>query len=140
MKIAIDNNIILDVFQNRKPFVEFSSRILRLIETKQIKGFITANSITDIYYILKRFLKDTEKVYKAIEVLLKLVEIIDVTANDVKEAFQPQVIDFEDELMSVCANRAKMDYIITRNTKDFINSPVPAITPDDFITKFFESL
>lgn len=30
---------------------------------------------------------------------------------------------------------AKMDYIIIRNTKDFINSPVKAITPEDFLTE-----
>jgi len=71
---------------------------------------------------------------------LQLIDIIDVTAKDVRNAFHPDVGDFEDELISVCAERAKIDYIITRNTKDFTNSPVPAITPEDFLTKFFEHL
>jgi len=136
MKIVIDNNVILDVFQNREPFIHFSSKVLRLVETKQVKGFVTANSITDIHYVLNRSLKDKEKVFEAIDVLLQLIDIIDVTAKDVRKAFQPDVIDFEDELISVCAERAKIDYIITRNTKDFTNSPVPAITPNDFLTKF----
>jgi len=140
MKIVIDNNVILDVFQNRKPFVQFSSRVLRLVETKQVKGYVTANSITDIHYVLNRSLKDKEKIYEAIDVLLQLIDIIDVTAKDVRNAFHPNVGDFEDELISVCAERAKIDYIITRNTKDFTNSPVPAIIPDDFLTKFFEHL
>ncbi len=136
MKIVIDNNVILDIFQNREPFVQFSSRVLRLVETKQVKGYVTANSITDIHYVLSRCLKDKEKVYEAIDVLLQLIDIIDVTAKDVRKAFHPDVGDFEDELISVCAERAKMNYIITRNTKDFTNSPVPAITPDDFLTEF----
>ena len=140
MKIVIDNNVILDVFQNREPFVQFSSKVLRLVETKQIKGYVTANSITDIHYVLTRSIKDKEKVYEAIDVLLQIIDIIDVTAKDVRKAFHPDVIDFEDELISVCAERAKIDYIITRNTKDFTNSPVPAITPDDFLTKFFDHL
>ncbi len=137
MKIVIDNNVILDVFQNREPFVQFSSKVLRLVETKQVKGYVTANSITDIHYVLNRSLKDKEKVYDAIDTLLQLIDIIDVTAKDVRKAFHPDVIDFEDELISVCAERVKIDYIITRNTKDFINSPVPAINPEDFLTKFF---
>jgi len=140
MKIVIDNNVILDVFQNREPFVQFSSRVLRLVETKQVKGYVTANSITDIHYVLSRALKDKEKVYAAIDILLQLIDIIDVTAKDVKNAFHPDVGDFEDELISVCAKRTKMDYIITRNIKDFTNSPVPAITPEDFLTDFFEHL
>jgi predicted nucleic acid-binding protein len=137
MKIVIDNNVILDVFQNRKPFVQFSSKVLRLVETKQVKGYVTANSITDIHYVLNRYLKDKEKVYEAIDILLQLIDVIDVTAKDIRKAFHPNVIDFEDELISLCAERAKIDYIITRNTKDFINSPVPTITPEDFLTKFF---
>lgn len=137
MKIVIDNNVILDVFQNREPFVQFSSKVLRLVETKQVKGYVTANSITDIHYVLSRSLKDKEKVYDAIDTLLQLIDIIDVTAKDVKKAFRSNVIDFEDELISVCAERVNIDYIITRNTKDFINSPVPAITPEDILTKLF---
>ncbi|KKM11029.1 hypothetical protein SY88_10665 [Clostridiales bacterium PH28_bin88] len=140
MKTIIDNNIILDVYQNREPFVQFSSQVLRLAETKQIKGYITANSITDIHYVLRRSLKDKQKLYTAIDILLRLVDIIDVTAKDIRKAFHPEVSDFEDELICVCAERAKIDYIITRNTKDFTNSPVPAITPEDFLTKFFKHL
>ncbi|MFW6306732.1 MAG: PIN domain-containing protein [Bacillota bacterium] len=139
MKIIIDNNIILDVFQNRKPFVKYSSKVLRLVETNQIKGHITANSITDIYYVLNRSLKNKQKLYSAIDILLKLVKIIDVTENDVKKAFHPEIIDFEDELISVCAERAKIDYIITRNTKDFIKSTIPAVEPKDFINEYFSN-
>lgn len=138
MKIVIDNNIILDVFQNREPFVQYSSKVLRLVETKQIKGYVTANSITDIHYVLRRSLKDKEKLYTVMDILLQLIDMIDVTAKDVRKTFHPQVTDFEDELISVCAQRAKIDYIISQNTKDFTNSPVPAITPEDFLTKFFE--
>ncbi len=140
MKVVIDSNVILDVFQNRVPFVQFSSRVLRLAETKQIKGYVTANSITDIHYLLGRHLKNKKEVHEALNTLLQLVDIIDVTAKDVRKAFHPDVGDFEDELISVCAERAKMEYIITRNIKDFTNSHVTAITPDDFLEKFYEHL
>ena len=99
IKAIIDNNIILDVFQNREPFVQHSSKVLRLVETNRIKGFITANYITDIYYVLNKYIKDKEKLYFVVEILLRLVDIIDVTALNVKEAFHPGVTDFEDELI-----------------------------------------
>ncbi len=140
MKIVIDNNVILDVLQNREPFFEFSSKVLRLVETNHARGYITANSITDIYYILNRSIKDKEQVYIYMNTLLELIEIIDVTAKDVKKALHPEVIDFEDELISVCANGASIDYIITRNNTDFTSSSVPALTPEDFLDKFFENI
>jgi predicted nucleic acid-binding protein len=49
MKLLIDNNVIIDVFQDRKPFSEHSSKILELVESGILEGYITANSITDIY-------------------------------------------------------------------------------------------
>ncbi len=139
MKTVIDNNVILDIFQNREPFVKFSSQVLRLVETKQIKGYITANSITDIHYVLKRSLKDKQMLYSTIDIILQLLGIIDVTAEDVRKAFRQDGGDFEDELICVCAERAKINYIITRNTKDFSNSPVPAITPEDFLTLLYKN-
>jgi len=48
--------------------------------------------------------------------------------------------DYEDALIATCARHTKMDYIITRNIKDFANSPVPPIAPDNFIAKFFDSI
>ena len=41
--------------------------------------------------------------------------------------------DFEDAVQAYCAKRHRIDYIVTRNVKDFVNSPVKAISPEDFI-------
>jgi predicted nucleic acid-binding protein len=43
--------------------------------------------------------------------------------------------DFEDAVIAAVAQREGADYIVTRNTKDFIASPVPAITPEDFLAR-----
>jgi predicted nucleic acid-binding protein len=133
MKLLIDNNVIIDVFQDRKPFSEHSSKILELTEIGYCQGFVTANSITDIHYVLKRALKDNKKAYEYIKLLLKIIDIIDVTSEDIYRALDSESKDFEDELISVCAYKANIDYIISRNTKDFHNSKVKAIEPDFFI-------
>jgi hypothetical protein len=44
--------------------------------------------------------------------------------------------DFEDAIVSHCADRMNIDYIITRNGKDFTASPVHAITPENFLARF----
>jgi predicted nucleic acid-binding protein len=40
--------------------------------------------------------------------------------------------DFEDAAVHAIAARNKVDYILTRNTRDFSGSVVPAITPRTF--------
>jgi hypothetical protein len=41
--------------------------------------------------------------------------------------------DYEDALLACCARNWEAGCIVTRNTKDFANSPVRALTPEDFL-------
>ena len=41
--------------------------------------------------------------------------------------------DYEDAVISCCAVRNHIDYIVTRNIKDYEKSQVHAILPDKFI-------
>jgi len=137
MKLLIDNNIIIDVFQDRKPFSEYSTKILKLIELGDYEGYITANSVTDIFYVLKRSIKDYKKVYNYIRLLLEILTIIDVTSDDIFQALDAESNDFEDELISVCAYKENVDFIISRNSKDFKKSKIQAIEPKVFLEKQF---
>ncbi len=41
--------------------------------------------------------------------------------------------DFEDCLQDKCAESVGAGYIITRNIADFVNSKIPAISPEKFL-------
>jgi hypothetical protein len=41
--------------------------------------------------------------------------------------------DFEDALVASVAEATGSDYVVTRNMNDFEGSPVPAITPIEFL-------
>ena len=51
MKIMCDTNIILDVLLERQTFVEDSYKVLSLCEEHRLEGFVSASSVTDIYYL-----------------------------------------------------------------------------------------
>ncbi len=53
MKIMCDTNIIIDVLLERKAFIEDSYRVLSLCEEHKIHGFVSASSVTDIYYLVR---------------------------------------------------------------------------------------
>jgi len=65
-----------------------------------------------------------------------LVSIADVLTSDIMNTLSSKVADFEDALLGTIAKRVKADCIVTRNTKDFHNSPVPAIDPKEFLVQF----
>ena len=134
MKLLIDTNIVLDVLCNRKDFVENSSKVFKLCETKKLDGYLSAISVPNIAYILRKELSK-EKLKSIIVKLNIIFSIIELKPNDLIFATDLDFKDYEDALQSVCAKRIKADFIITRNTKDFKNSPVKAITPEQLFAR-----
>ncbi|MDA8234489.1 MAG: PIN domain-containing protein [Clostridia bacterium] len=118
MKILIDTNIILDVLAKRKPFYKSSANILRLSETEAVSGFITANSVTDIFFILRKHFTDKKELNDIMQKLLLIVDIADTLKSDIMQAFELEFNDYEDALQARCAKRIKAEYIITRNQTD----------------------
>lgn len=136
MKIMVDTNIIIDVLLERKPFVEDSYKLLSLCEEHKIDGFISASSITDIYYLVRKYTHSNELAYKVIGKILEIVKIYSVTNTEVITAFQKKARNFEDCLVAVCADSIHCDYIVTRNLKDFEEFEISAISPSEILSNF----
>ena len=66
-----------------------------------------------------------------------LLGVIPDDGFTVKQARLERLISM-DALFAQCAERVNASYIITRNVKDFVSSPVPAMEPDMFLDKFFK--
>lgn len=137
MKVMVDTNVLLDVLAKREPFHKAAAEILRLSEAGELSAYITASTVTDIFYILGRYISDKEALRETIQRVLIVVDVADVLKSDILKAFELDISDYEDALLARCAKRIKADYIITRNTRDFKNSPVTPITPDDFLARHY---
>ena len=84
-------------------------------------------------YILKKYSDEKELRAKLLE-LTELVALIDVTKAQLKKALLSDFSDFEDALQIYNAeSTGGMDYIVTRNLRDFKKSPTPAIAPDEMV-------
>ncbi len=132
MRIVLDTNIILDIALRRGPHFLDSSAVFMKIDNSVLYGFVTATTITDIYYISKK-----EKGHQvSIDFITNLIEIIDVIGIDrlvIIESLLSKITDFEDAVQSVSSFLNNIDYIITRNQKDFSVSAVKALTPKEFL-------
>ncbi len=134
MKLLIDTNVILDVLCNRSEFVEDASKIFKLCEIKKIDGYISALSVPNIVYIMRKEL-DSAKIREILEKFSLIFKITDLKAEDIKKAANLDFKDFEDALQSICAKRIKANYIVTRNIKDYSNSPITAIKPSELLER-----
>lgn len=134
MKALIDTNVIVDALTSREPWKESAERIFLMAANRVMDAFITASSATDIYYLVRKYLHSTEQAKQVIGKLFSLIEILSVTREECLDALASAVTDYEDAVIEQTAVKADMDYIITRNVKDFQAGMVKAILPDDFIS------
>lgn len=65
--------------------------------------------------------------------LYELFYILDITSEDCVNALSNSIKDYEDAVISCCVYRNQMQYIVTRNIKDYTQSKVQPILPGDFI-------
>jgi len=131
LKILIDTNIIIDALANRANFAESAKALILSIANNKAKGYITTNTVTDIYYLLRKHYSDSETARKQLETLFTIVDILEISKEDCKKAVRFPMSDFEDAILACCAERCSIDFIATRNTKDFANSPVQAKLPTE---------
>lgn len=137
MDLLIDTNVVLDMFLEREPFVEMSRRAISLSQKYAVKSFISASSVTDIYYIAYRSLKNHQIVRKHFQTLFKFVGVVVVTPEDIHAAFALDWKDFEDSVQYAVATSNNFDGIVTRNMQGFDGNGVKIFTPEE-ICKYVE--
>lgn len=134
MKILIDTNVILDVLCNRTDFVEDSLKVFKYCEAGQVTGVISALSIPNIVYIMRKEL-DAGKIREILTTLTSIFTVADLRESDLMKAADLDFSDYEDALQSVCASRVKANFIVTRNIKDYKNSAIPAMKPAELFER-----
>ena len=133
MNVLIDTCIIIDALRSREPFNKDAEAVFLSVANRRCVGFLTANSITDIYYLMHKALHSAEETKKVLGVLFNLFEILDTCGIDCRRALTSDISDYEDAIMIEAATRAKMDGIVTRNLKDYTGAPMPVYSPAQFV-------
>lgn len=132
MTILVDTNVIIDFLITREPFYEASSEIIKKCADGELTGYIAFHSIPNLWYILRKIPEDRRREWMTD--ICSFLQIAGASHEEVLKAIKMKEFrDFEDCLQDKCAKNVGAKYIITRNVKDFINSDIPAIFPEDFL-------
>ena len=129
MRVLVDTCVIIDALQSRVPFAEAAQKIFIYSANKQFEGYITAKSVTDIYYLTHRLTHSDSETRKILSKLFTLFHLLDTTSLDCRKAISSEISDYEDAIMVETAIRSEIDCIVTRNIKDFKNSTVKVFEP-----------
>lgn len=133
MRILIDTNVVIDALTSREPWNENAEKIFIMAANNIIDMNITAGSATDIYYLVRKYLHNTETAKQIMVKLYSLAGILDVTESDCMEALASPISDYEDAVIEQVSRRSGIDYIVTRNQKDYKEGVMKVILPEEFI-------
>ena len=132
IKILLDINIILDVLQQRKPHYENSAKIVSLCADHVVDGYVSVISFGTIHYVLSRFL-GRHKSLTYLKKIRAVTMVAGIDAEVIDLALASAFPDFEDAIQYYSAIKNGIDYIITRNEKDFLHAKLPVMRPEEYL-------
>jgi len=129
--ILVDLNVILDVLLER-PGYKASQAILEE-NSNGYTVFISGHIVTTFAYLLEHAKVSKEEIRRNISWLLSTFSVVATSDDILNSALKSSISDYEDAVIEQAALDCKASAIITRNIKDFAQSAVPALTPENFV-------
>lgn len=130
----LDTNVILDVLLDRPPWSTGAAALWQAKLDGRFVACVTATSLTDIFYITRRY-AGLEKAWQAVHTSLDQLSVIPVGIDELRLATTLNGNDFEDNLQIACAINRQLDLIVTRDLAGFPRNSVPILTPQQMLLK-----
>lgn len=130
--ILLDLNVLLDVLQARQPFYPASAAVVDKAISGSVAACVPAHALTTVHYLVARY-NTPSAADSAVDWLLEHFSIAGVARDELLRARTLGWGDFEDAVVAAAAESSVCEFIITRNISDFARSPVPALTPDEYL-------
>jgi len=132
-RVLIDTNIIIDIAKRSEFFFEHSSKVFELAVEEKIVAYVSASAVTDIFYILQKENGKTNTILFLKE-LFNYIDILGVDKTVVMNALNSDWKDFEDAVQACVSIENRLDFIVTRNTKDFTKlKGIKVLAPLEFL-------
>ncbi len=133
MKVLVDTNIVLDFLLQREPFLKDAELLFAAIDVEQIVGYVTATTLTDIFYIARKHTSSIVQARQAIGETLTVMEVCSVDRAILESALNSGFDDFEDAVQIFSAVAQNLDVILTRDRQGFTNSPIPVLSIQELL-------
>ncbi|HMJ06945.1 MAG TPA: PIN domain-containing protein [Chthoniobacterales bacterium] len=138
MRLLLDTDVLLDVAMAREPFGPDSRSVLHWCHDSPHSAVLAWHTVANLYYLIAGARNDGVA-RQFISGLLDFSEIASTGKAAVRHALTLRMRDFEDALQVAAALSADVQFIVTRNLSDYRGSPLPAITPREFIKRFLKT-
>ncbi len=136
-KLFLDINVVIDLLGEREPFYNSAAKIATLADKTKVKLIVSALTYSTVFYLLSKF-EGNEVVKDKLRKFKVIAETSDLTDKIIDKGLSSKFTDFEDALQYHCAVKMDCNILITRNEKDFKESEIPVMTPDEYLNTLNE--
>ena len=133
MRVLIDTNIVLDFLLQREPFFQDAELLFQAIDVEEVVVYVTATTLTDIFYISRRHTRSIEQARQAVSETLAAMMICPVDRVVLESALNSGLADFEDAVQIFSAVAQGLEAIVTRDAQGFLSSPIPVLSIQDLL-------
>lgn len=130
-KILVDVNIFEDVFRYRSGW-KSSLAAIGKVKNKEVKGYISALTSPILYFFRRKFHAD-RKARRMVRQFISEFHVISLNGRILDFSYKSKLPDFEDAIQFFSAKEAQVDYIVTRNKKDFQQKDIVVVTPEELL-------
>ncbi|RDB63362.1 PIN domain nuclease [Gordonibacter sp. 28C] len=136
MGALVDTNVVIDALADRGEWADDAKSLLFLASQGKAHLAVSGSTLTDIYYLVNRYVyHDKARSLQVVSILLDSLSVADVGFGECLRGAHSGIRDFEDAVVAEAARRAGLDYIVTRNERDYRGSEVPVISPGAYLKK-----
>ena len=132
IRVFFDTNIMIDVIGRREQFCLPSLQIMSLADRGLIRIYVSAMSYATASFILGKNNKEID-ILREFSKFMKITTATPVDATTIENSIQSEFKDFEDAMQYFSARHEDIDFLITRNKKDFNASSIPVFEPQEFV-------
>jgi len=128
LRFLIDCDVLLDVILDRAPHADHSSQLLDWAEACPGRAGVAWHTFATVYYMGGP---------NCLPFLRRLASFVVVPATGSRQlhrAFTLEMGDFEDAMQVSSAECFGAQFIVSRNLRDYIRSPIKAIPPKEALT------
>lgn len=130
MRAMIDTNILIDYFGKREPYFHSWKNLFIMQQFGDIELWVAPQSFEDAFCILRKMV-DSQSLQSAFNDSLGIFNVCSFGMEEIREATKRAWTDFEDCVISICAENIDADVLLSRDKDGFRNSKVPALTIDE---------
>lgn len=137
MKLFVDANVIVSVFNRELPVFPYSSRVLSLSQFDKKYSLATTPICLAIAFYFSEKRCGSAKSLQKIKTLTQHVEVLTVGSEENLAVYSnPMIKDYENGLQYYAARHAGCDYIITEDRNGFYYSEIPVCTSREYLLNY----